>query len=389
MTTIKSKVDAAIKMNDKVLLIDDDEILLNTYERALGRQFSLDTASGGPQALEKLKSGPRYAVILSDLRMPLMNGLEVLRHARELSPPSVRIILTGNADLRTAIDAVNEGSIFRFLEKPCRNDALVNVLTAAIAQYRLIVAEKDLLENTLHGTIKVLSEVLELVNPEASHMASRVATYARHLVSFFGLKDPWQFEAAAMLSQLGSCVLSHGTHGPAHSEVAYDLLRKIPRLETIARMIRRQRESFRDQPQVPIIERDSETVGAQILKVSTSLEALVRGRRSFVQAVDTLLAEPGEYDPELTAALRDLSVAVLPYERKTVKTKDLTLGMVLNEDVRTTNGTLVVRQGVVVTDILIARLSSFHARRAIADSIGVLAPVSASQDKAGQGKRTS
>src|SRR5439155_15295365 len=139
----------------------------------------------------------------------------------------------------------------------------------------------------------------------------------------------------------------------------------------------------------PIIERDSETVGAQILKVSTSLEALVRGRRSFVQAVDTLLAEPGEYDPELTAALRDLSVAVLPYERKTVKTKDLTLGMVLNEDVRTTNGTLVVRQGVVVTDILIARLSSFHARRAIADSIGVLAPVSASQDKAGQGKRTS
>src|SRR5207237_7428541 len=114
-----------------------------------------------------------------------------------------------NADMRTAIDAVNEGNIFRFLEKPCSGDALIGILNAGINQHRLIVAEKDLLERTLHGTIKVLTQVLELINPEASTTASRVATYARHLVSFLGLKDAWQFEVAAMLSQLGASVLSH------------------------------------------------------------------------------------------------------------------------------------------------------------------------------------
>src|ERR1041385_6223911 len=98
------------------------------------------------------------------------------------------MILTGNADVRTAIDAVNEGNIFRVLEKPCSGEGLINILTAGIHQYRLVVGERDILERTLHGTIKVLTQVLELTNPEASDVASRLATYVRHLVSTFGLK---------------------------------------------------------------------------------------------------------------------------------------------------------------------------------------------------------
>jgi FixJ family two-component response regulator len=362
-------------MSEKVLLVDDDELILSSYQRTLRRQLSFDTASGGSQALEKLKAGERYAVILSDLRMPGMNGLELLRQAHEISPDTVRIILTGNADLRTAIDAVNEGNIFRFLEKPCSGEALTNVLTAAIHQYRLVIAEKDLLENTLHGAIKVLSQVLELTNPEASSTASRVAGYTRHLVSFLGLKDGWQFEVAAMLSQLGSSVLARDARATAQHEVAYDLLRKIPRLETVAMMIRRSRESFRNQKQGPVADRDAETLGAQILKVAIALEALVRGGKTFVHAVDGLLAEPGEYDPTLVTALRELPVAGTPYEPRTVNIKDLTLRMVLAQEVRTTNGALLVCKGVEVTDMLLARLKSFNERQAIADSFQVLVPV--------------
>jgi response regulator RpfG family c-di-GMP phosphodiesterase len=363
-------------MIEKILLIDDDELLLSSYRRTLRRQLLIDTACGGLEALDRLKSGERYAVILSDLRMPGMNGLEVLRQAHELSPDSVRMILTGNADLRTAIDAVNEGNIFRFLEKPCTGETLLNVLTAAIHQYRLIVAEKDLLENTLHGAVKVLTQVLELTNPEASTTASRIAAYARHLVAFFGLKDAWQFEVAALLSQLGSAVLADDACTP-HQEIAYDLLRKIPRLEVVANMIRRSREAFRNQSQVPLNQRDAETIGAQILRASTAFERLVRQDMGFAHAVDILLAQTGEYDPALVAAFRELPVSGLPYEPRTVRIKDLTLRMVLNEEVRTTNGTLLVCKGVEVTDMLLARLWSFHERQAIGDSIRVLVPVSA------------
>jgi hypothetical protein len=141
-------------------------------------------------------------------------------------------------------------------------------------------------------------------------------------------------------------------------------------------MIRRHHEPFRSQPRIPISERDPETLGAQILKVSSSLEALVREGKSLVRAVDALLAEPGEYDPILAAAFRELPVAGTPYELHTVRIRDLTLRMLLAEEVRTTNGTLLVCKGVEITDILLARLWSFHERQAIGDSFRVLVPVS-------------
>src|SRR6266851_8276264 len=114
-------------MTEKILLIDDDPMILSGYQRTLRNQFSFDVAPGGAQALARIEAGECYAAVLSDLRMPGMDGLEVLRRVHQLSPDTVRLILTGNADLRTAIDAVNEGNIFRFLEKPCPNENLTKI----------------------------------------------------------------------------------------------------------------------------------------------------------------------------------------------------------------------------------------------------------------------
>jgi hypothetical protein len=153
------------------------------------------------------------------------------------------------------------------------------------------------------------------------------------------------------------------------------MLRKIPRLETVAAMVRRQQESFRSQPQKPLHERDIETLGAQILKICTSFESLVRDGLSFGEAVEALQAAPGEYDPLFVDAFRKFAVAVLPYEARTVTIKELTLRMVLNEEVRATNGALLVGKGVEVTDMLLARLWSFHERRTLGDTFHVLVPV--------------
>src|SRR4030042_1602116 len=103
--------------------------------------------------LEKVAKGASYAVIVSDLRMPGMDGIHFLARARELVPDSVRIMLTGFADLQTAVDAVNPGHIFRFPTKPCEPQVLEIALEMGVSQYRLVMAEKELLEETLRGSI--------------------------------------------------------------------------------------------------------------------------------------------------------------------------------------------------------------------------------------------
>src|SRR5262249_6599331 len=152
---------------DAILLVDDEEMVLSSYQRVLRKQFRFDTASGGQQALDKLVGDGPYAVLVSDMRMPGMTGLELLRRVKVISPRTIRIMLTGNSDVRTAIDAVNEGCVFRFLTKPCDADVLAAAIKDGLRDYHLLETEKQLLEQTLQGSIRVLTEVLSLINPDA------------------------------------------------------------------------------------------------------------------------------------------------------------------------------------------------------------------------------
>ncbi|NIQ03497.1 MAG: response regulator, partial [Nitrospinaceae bacterium] len=94
-----------------------------------------------------------FAVVVSDMRMPDMDGIQFLSRVREHYPQTVRMMLTGYADVKTAMNAVNEGNIFRFMTKPCPPEVFEKVLSAGIEQYRLITAERDLLERTLKGSV--------------------------------------------------------------------------------------------------------------------------------------------------------------------------------------------------------------------------------------------
>jgi signal transduction histidine kinase len=130
-------------MSEKILWVDDDENLLASYRRQLRNKFPVMTAAGGEQGLRIIGAEGPFAVIVSDFRMPGMDGVQFLSKAREAAPDSVRMLLTGYADLQTAIDAVNQGNIFRLLTKPCAPDVLLAALTAGITQYRLIISERE------------------------------------------------------------------------------------------------------------------------------------------------------------------------------------------------------------------------------------------------------
>src|SRR5882672_12238327 len=146
-------------MAEKVLFVDDEPPVLEGYQRLLRREFEVETAVGGEQGLTSIQGRGPYALVVSDMRMPGMDGVQFLSRVKQLAPDTVRMVLTGQADMTAAMNAVNEGNIFRFLTKPCDKETLSKAITTGFVQYRLVMAEKVLLENTLMGSIKVLSDV--------------------------------------------------------------------------------------------------------------------------------------------------------------------------------------------------------------------------------------
>lgn len=170
-------------MPEQILLVDDERNVLDGYRRNLRGEFLIDVAQSGQEALGLIESKGPYAVVISDMRMPGMDGIELLRRVKSGAPETVRVMLPGNADMDTAVQAINEGSIFRFLNKPCDKEVMAKTITAALMQYRLITAEKQLLEQTLSGCLQVLSEVLSLVNPAAFGRAERARRYIHHVVT--------------------------------------------------------------------------------------------------------------------------------------------------------------------------------------------------------------
>jgi len=123
-------------MDNKILFVDDDVNILDAYKRQLKRQFQVETAQGGEEGLNTIKDNGPYAVIISDLRMPGMDGNQFLARVKEIAPESVRMMLTGFADLKTAMDAINRGNIFRLMTKPCTKEVLAEALADGIEQYR-------------------------------------------------------------------------------------------------------------------------------------------------------------------------------------------------------------------------------------------------------------
>ncbi|HEX6824009.1 MAG TPA: response regulator [Candidatus Sulfotelmatobacter sp.] len=375
-------------MAEKILLVDDEPNVLDGYRRTLGREFTMETAVGAQEALALMDKGP-YAVVVSDMRMPGMDGVQLLSRVKTQSPDTIRVMLTGHADMETAINAINEGSIFRFLNKPATKDMMGKTLTAALVQYRLVTAEKQLLEQTLGGALQVLTEVLSLVNPAAFSRAARARRYIQHVVTSMKLGNPWQYEVAAMLSQLGCVTLAPETidavykgdtllpeeqaQYDAHPNVAYQLLSKIPRLEPIAWMIRHQNRpvSQSENTELPDIRK-----GAEVLRLVLEYEQATHQGASRTEAAHTLARQNTEMAQEFFAALVALDPNGEEGEVKRCSIDELYAGMIIQQDVQTNGGSLLVSTGQEVTPTVISKLKNFHARGSIDGYVKVSSPKS-------------
>ena len=374
-------------MNGKILFVDDEPQVLEGYKRILCGDFQLSTAASGEDAIAELEKNS-FAVVVSDMRMPGMNGIELLSRVREMAPHTVRVVLSGHADLDTAINAVNEDAVFRFLTKPCPAAVLKKTLTACLLQSQLISAERELLENTLMGSIKVLTDVLSLANPAAFGRSLRIKRYVQHMVRELQLESPWRYEAAAMLSQLGCITLEpelleaaycgeilppeEQAHFDMHPAVARELLGNIPRLEGIAWIVGEQLEAVCVNNNIS----DSIKTGAVILQIAVAFDKLKEQGRSDLQAIAYLQASH-KLDTRMFHALETLELTASEMEARTVAIGSLEAGMILHEDIRSTAGLLLAGKGQEVTYSLVVRLKNFHRRGAIQNEVAVLVTDSA------------
>jgi response regulator RpfG family c-di-GMP phosphodiesterase len=307
-------------MSKKILFVDDEPNVLQSIKRGMRSEFELDIACGGQEGLASIQSSGPYAVVVSDMRMPGMNGIEFLEQARALAPDTVRIMLTGNADQQTAVDAVNKGDVFRFLNKPCDQKSLAATVTAALRQHQLITAVRDLLENTLRGSIKALTDILALTSPEVFGGATRHKAYMKRLIESLGIAADWQYEAIAALSQLGCItiapqILSKRCAGHVLSEdeyavfvthvtVAADILSTIPRLDSVADAVRYQEKRF-DGKGFPNdgIAGEKIPLGARLLKVIVDFDLMESSGSTQSEAMSEMKKRSGHYDPAVLSAL--------------------------------------------------------------------------------------
>ena len=192
----------------KILFVDDEPNVLAGIQRQLRKQFEVETAPGPlAEGLAALKNGADYSVVVADMRMPVMNGVEFLTKVKVQAPEVVRMMLTGNADQTTAIEAINEGNIFRFLNKPCTTEKMIEALLAGVRQHELITAERELLEKTLKGSVRVLSEILAMTDPESSVHTETVRDHVRRMAAHLKLGNIWQLEVAVLLSCIGQVTI--------------------------------------------------------------------------------------------------------------------------------------------------------------------------------------
>lgn len=356
----------------RILLVDDEPLVLEGLTVRLGRRARVETATSGRAGLD-LMAGAAFDVVISDMRMPEMDGAAFLAAAAELAPDTIRMLLTGQADLDSAIAAINEGRIFRFLTKPCPPEQLTGALDAALEQRRLIDAERVLLRETLAGSIRALTQVMAFARPAAVGSSERIKRRLADLGAAMG-EESWQAETAAIFSQMGSLLLPAQVAerhyagrplSPADRALveqmpgrAADLLGDIPRLEEVREILRTCATASPDAPW-----------GARALSAVLELDALEARGLAETDAIAALREPPGRHDPLIVGHLARLvgaRSAIAPRRAPHAPAehgpcplgiRDLRPGMILAADVVDRQGRTLLARGMEITPGLQRRIA--------------------------------
>lgn len=355
----------------RVLFVDDEQRVLESMAVLLRRDYDVEVAISGDEALRRLAELKDIAVVVSDFRMPQMDGATFLQEVMQRAPLATRILLTGEAGVDGARDAVNKGQIFRFLSKPCPPDQLRGALEAGVDRHRLMRAERMVLQETLVECIAALMEVLAVTNPVAFGRAHRLKALVADLATRLESREFWQLEAAALLSQIGyfaespelaekiyygkpltSAEQERAARVPA---TAARLLERVPRLEPVIQIL-----AALDWPDEALARVGDRMVGlgARILCIALEFDAMSTKGVRQPEILRALRARESRFGARVLDALAaSMGAAAPPDEELVMPLCEAQPGMRLRQEIRTPTGALLVPIGFEISERLLERIS--------------------------------
>lgn len=354
----------------RVLFVDDEERLLESLALLLRKDFDVELASSGAQALQMLVDMKDLAVVVSDFRMPQMDGATFLHEVMLRAPMATRILLTGEAGVDGAKEAVNKGQIFRFLTKPCPKDQLKEALEAGVDLHRLALAERLVMQETLLECIAALMEVLAVTNPVAFGRAQRIKRLVADMAGSLECGQFWQLEAAALLSQIGYFAESpelaekvyygrplnaaEQARAAAVPQNAQRLFEHVPRLEPVIQIIAAL--DWKDDA-LARLGTGMIGLGTRILGVALEFDLLSTQGVPRSEILRRLRAREARYTAMVLDAFESaLKVRPEPQRETIIRLREAKPGMRLREEIRTAAGALLVPIGFEISERLLDRL---------------------------------
>jgi putative nucleotidyltransferase with HDIG domain len=314
----------------RILFVDDEPLVLEGLRRSVHKEFSADLAVGPEEGLTRLRSSGPYAVVVSDMRMPHMDGAEFLATVSAIAPDSVRVILTGCGDVETAKRAVNEGRIFQFLTKPVTAGQILVALRDCVAQYhhgrhqkeRLAGAVKALEELDV-GTLAALARAIDAKSKWTAGHSERVTHVALKIAHSMGLpaRDLQILHRGGLLHDIGKIgIPTHLLDKPgrlnpaemeimrAHVTIGVRILEPIPCFHEVICLVAQHHEHFDGVGYPAGLAGESISLHARIVAAADAYDAITsdrpyRQRSSPSRALEILRRQSGtKFDPQVIEA---------------------------------------------------------------------------------------
>lgn len=279
----------------RVLIVDDEEDNLALLYRTLRTKYQITKAHSAIEALEILKT-EEFDCILSDHKMPLMDGVEFLKRVNDIQPRTMRLLVTAYSDVKILIDAINQAKIYRYIKKPYSPDELIMIVEAALETYQLKKDNENLitdLQDLFSGTVRAIIEALDAKDSFTLGRSKRVAFYALKMVNKLALKpeEASQIELAGLLHDIGmigvaedilskSQKLTDEEYDKIKMHVYYGIkiLEDIKQLNDITEIIKYHHEYYNGKGYPYGLKGEEIPLGARIIAIADAFDSMVSNR---------------------------------------------------------------------------------------------------------------
>ncbi|MCL5962391.1 MAG: response regulator [Chloroflexi bacterium] len=414
---------------ETILIVDDEENILHSLRRLFRSDgYRIITALTAEEGLQLLDVNAVWLVI-SDNAMPGMSGIEFLKKVCDKSPTTVRIMLTGCADLLSAVEAINKGEVYRFVTKPWDPEGLKNLVKQGLDQYRLvhdnqrmralIEEQNDLLkrwneslqrtvddrtdevtqkkaeleklyvqlQGSFFNTIKVFTGLVELRNRAIGGHARRIAALSKSIALQMELGEDAvkNVEVAALLHDIGKIglpdevlrkderFLSPGerTLMRKHPLLGQAALQMVDNLESIGVLVRHHHELWDGTGYPDKLRGEAIPLPSRIIAVADALDRYQEAKSGnlddFIEA-HLKMGYDGPFDPSVVLALKrasDSSPSLNPAHEVSVPLRELKEGMVVSRDVRSVTGILLIPKEEALKQVYIDKLITYELRKLV------------------------